>query len=48
MGACSTQNTKVNNRLVSPEQERVDLARAHKLGIISDAEYKQELSKIPK
>jgi hypothetical protein len=48
LSACGSQKTTVvTNRLVTPEQERVDLTRAHELGIISDAEYKQELSKLP-
>ena len=47
LSACgSSEKTEVTNILVSPEQQKADLQRAHDQGIISDEEYKQEVSEI--
>lgn len=47
LAACSsTEKTEVSNILVSPEQQRADLQRARNLGIISEEEYRQELTEI--
>ena len=45
--ACgSPERTEVTNILVPPEQQKADLQRARDLKIISEEEYKKELSEI--
>ena len=48
LSACgsSTSTETVTNVLVSPEQQRADLERAHELGIISQEELQRELQEI--
>jgi hypothetical protein len=45
-GCGGSERTSVTNVLVSPEQQRADLARARDLGIISEAEYLREVGEI--
>ena len=49
VAACgSSESISVTNVLVSPEQQKADLQKARDLGIISDEEYRQEVSEIGK
>ncbi|MBY8975971.1 SHOCT domain-containing protein [Rhodobacteraceae bacterium NNCM2] len=47
LSACgSSESTSVTNVLVSPEQQRADLQKARDMGIITEAEYQQQVEKI--
>ena len=46
LAACGSSDTKVVNRLVSPQQERADLQRALAMGAISQSEYDAQMRKL--
>ncbi len=41
LAGCGPDKNTITNRLVSPEQDRADLQRAHETGAISDEEYRK-------